>query len=66
MIASPVPTSCMACPVEGSSLPTVFYSVFKLVLAGVSTVLEESTVFVPTQMWPEIKVSRVLEGEEHP
>ena len=31
MIASPAPTSCMVCPVEGLTLPTVFYSVFKLV-----------------------------------
>ena len=31
MIPSPVPTSCMVCPVEGSTLPTVFYSVFKLI-----------------------------------
>ena len=45
MTTSPVPTSCMVCPVEDSTLPAVFYSVFKLVLAcSVSTVLETSIV----------------------
>ena len=45
MIASPAPTSCMVCPVEDLTLPTVSYSVFKPVVAcSVNTVLESSTV----------------------
>ena len=67
MITIPVPTSCMVCPVEGSTSLTVFYSIFNPVLACVvSTILEASKVFLSTKMWPEIKVSRVSGEVEHP
>ena len=64
MIASPAPTSCMVFPIEGSTLPTVFSSLF--LACSISTILEASTVCISTQMWPESKVSRVQGEVEHP
>ena len=62
MATSQVPKSCMAFPVEGSTLPTVFYSVFNLFLVcSVSTVLEASTVYISTGMWPDIKCAELQE-----
>ena len=55
MITSPVPTSCMVCPVEGSTLSTVFkcFTSYTQDACHVSTVLVASTVFVSTQTWPD-------------